>query len=239
MKYDVGDRVRMKKAIPGHRDYMAGEIATISHIIETGLGYKCYRLVEDKCDWPWDDTMIECKVEDEMKSEDELLDKYEELIDRAFKGGYEKCKSDIELNGFQLPEGYIFKDENGKEILTSKIILEKLEPKYPKTYKLCLAMTTYDKEERLLHVLDKFKQLLICRDAYWKIAGEEMGLDKPWEPDWRKKRYIIYRNQDAIIGGYREAGDAEHHIFEFPTKEMRDAFRENFGPDMEICKDFL
>ena len=27
--------------------------------------------------------------------------------------------------------------------------------------------------------------LLVCRDAYWKIAGEQIGLDKPWEPDWR------------------------------------------------------
>lgn len=67
-----------------------------------------------------------CSVETkETKSEDELLDDYEELTDRAFKGGYEKCKSDIELNGFQLPEGYIFKDENGNIINAQKIILEK------------------------------------------------------------------------------------------------------------------
>lgn len=67
-----------------------------------------------------------CSIEiEKTKSEDELLDNYEELTDRAFKGGYEKCKSDIELNGFQLPEGYQFVDENGNIINTQKIILEK------------------------------------------------------------------------------------------------------------------
>ena len=79
----------------------------------------------------------------------------------------------------------------------------------------------------------------MCRDAYWKLYGEEMGLEKPWEPDWRKERYIIYRNQDIIIGGYREAGYVEHHIFEFPTKEIRDNFFNAFRDDIEKCKELL
>lgn len=68
-------------------------------------------------------------IEEEMKSEDELLNEYEELTDRAFKGGYEKCKSDIELNGFHLPDGYQFKDENGNVINAQRIALEKKSPK--------------------------------------------------------------------------------------------------------------
>lgn len=178
----------------------------------------------------------------------------------AFKSGYEKCKSDIELNGIQLPDGYQFKDENGNIINTTKIVLEKKKKEYPKTYEECCKVLginsenflsirnvhRYDGEEETIKyerdLLDKFDylwQLIICRNAYWKIAGEEMGLGKPWEPDWREERYIIYRNQDDIIGGYREAGYVEHHIFEFPTKEMRDAFKENFDPDIEFCKKFL
>ena len=87
--------------------------------------------------------------------------------------------------------------------------------------------------------MNQFYQLLICRDAYWRVYGEENGLGKPWEPDWREERYIIYRNQDDIIGGYRKAGYVEHHIFAFPTEEMRDAFYENFDPDIEQCKELL
>jgi hypothetical protein len=188
-----------------------------------------------------------CSVEtEETGSENKLLDDYEELTDRAFKGGYEKCKSDIELNGFQLPEGYIFKDDNGNEILTNKIILEKKkkEVTYPKTYEECCKIIDSDPKFYVdTHLysgtLETLYKLLICRDAYWKIAGAEMGLGKPWEPDWREERYIIYRNQDDIIGGYREAGDVEHHIFEFPTSEMRYAFEDNFDQDLEICKTLL
>ena len=30
------------------------------------------------------------------------------------------------------------------------------------------------------------QKLIICRDVYWKIYGEQMGLGKPWEPDFGK-----------------------------------------------------
>ena len=39
------------------------------------------------------------------------------------------------VNEFNLPEGYIFKDENGNVINATKIVLEKKEKEYPKTYK--------------------------------------------------------------------------------------------------------
>ena len=149
----------------------------------------------------------------------------------------------------ECPDGYIFKDENGNVINASKIVLEKKKPKYPKSLAECLEILDYSKDALLsdkkglysyrVNLLADFQKLLICRDAYWKIAGEEMGLGKPWEPDWRKARYIIYRNQDNIIGGYREVGHVEHHIFEFPTKEMRDAFKENFKDLIEDCKELL
>ena len=141
MKYEIGDKVRIKSidwynknkdkygdVSCGEFDFVEGmkkfcsETLTISEDVDYG-----YLMLEDNHGYVWTDEMIEGLVEEETKSENELLDEYEELTDRAFKGGYEKCKSDIELNGFQLPEGYIFKDENGNEILTSKIILEKKE----------------------------------------------------------------------------------------------------------------
>ena len=123
---------------------------------------------------------------------------------------------------------------------------------YPKTFEECckvleiegnsLLINTKnitDYERDLGNLIGRLHRLIICRDAYWKIAGEEMGLDKPWEPDWREGRYIIYLNQDDIIGGYRKAGFVEHHIFAFPTKEMRDTFKENFKKDIEKCKELL
>ena len=35
---------------------------------------------------------------------------------------------------WDLPEGYIFKDENGNVINATKIVLEKKKKEYPKTY---------------------------------------------------------------------------------------------------------
>ena len=159
---------------------------------------------------------------------------------------------------FTLPKDHVLKDENGNVINARKIVLEKKKKEYPKTYEECCKVMgvnhtndldicehcdykteiTYY-EDSLLEKIETLYRLIICRDAYWKIAGEEMGLGKPWEPDWREGRYIIYRHQDDIIGGDREAGCVEHHIFEFPTVEMRDAFKENFDPDIEVCKELL
>ena len=42
------------------------------------------------------------------------------------------------------------------------------------------------------NLLEKLQELLICRDAYWKIAGEQMGLGEPWEPDWCNENKLKY-----------------------------------------------
>ena len=167
---------------------------------------------------------------------EELVEK-ESSIDLTAKG--EEVKKRIEI---RIPEGYEYVIESGKIIFTKK------KKEYPKTYKECcrimdidtgFLLTSYDIDFWKGHLLTSLQKLLICRDAYWKIAGEEMGLDKPWEPDWREERYIIYLNQDYIIGGYREAGCVEHYILSFPTAEMRDSFYENFKEDIEKYKELL
>ena len=120
------------------------------------------------------------------------------------------------------------------------------QPKYPKTYEECcdvlkieypyfkteedgISASTY--KNKLFGAL---KQLLICRDAYWKIAGEQMELGKPWEPDWKE-----CRQPSHCI--FIEIDNFKHlsHILAFPTKEMRDAFYENFKDLIEQCKELL
>ena len=119
-------------------------------------------------------------------------------------------------------------------------ITEKKE--YPKTYEECAemlgecAIMTHGYKRDLLNALQK---LIICRDAYWKIAGEEMGLGRPWEPDWTNQespKYCIASVEGQIKAAERYIVNT---ILAFPTKEMRDAFRENFDPDIEICKELL
>ena len=152
------------------------------------------------------------------------------------------------VNEFELPNGYIFKDENGNVINATKIVLEKKKKEYPKTYEECrdyieschvepfcadLIATGYKSK-----LIESFARLLICRDAYWKIAGEEMGLGKPWEPDWDNvsDKYCIY-----FVSGdaWSKQCQTRQCPFAFPTPEMRDAFKKNFDPDIENCKELL
>ena len=150
---------------------------------------------------------------------------------------------------WDLPDGYIFKDDNGNVINATKIVLEKKKKEYPNTYKECrkimgvdtdFLFTGYDLDLWKGHLLSSLQKLLICRDAYWKIAGEEMGLNKPWEPDWcdyTTKYCILYSPQ--YRGICKRQYDGIKHILAFPTEEMRDAFYENFKELIEECKELL
>ena len=148
------------------------------------------------------------------------------------------------INGIKLPEGYIFKDENGNIINAQKIVLEKKKNRYPKTYKKCCEVLDwnhrdYDRVGYESELLCKFQVLLLCRDAYWKIAGEEMELGKPWEPDWKdnyqKKWTINFYHYEINLTN----GPNVHFVLAFPTEEMRNAFYENFKELIEICKELL
>ena len=159
-------------------------------------------------------------------------------------------------NVWELPDGYQFVDENGNVINATIIALEKKKTEYPKTYEECckiLGLLNVDlcfntdyrsfyasKEQwKRLGLMNQFYQLLICRDAYWKIAGEEMGLGKPWEPDWEDEhqgKWVITMDLGYIVTGYVFS---KNHILAFPTAEMRDAFYENFKELIESVKELL
>jgi hypothetical protein len=88
-------------------------------------------------------------------------------------------------------------------------------------------------------LMQAFQKLLICRDAYWKIAGKEMGLGKPWEPDWlngEQDKYVLFTHNNAICSNRYVLG---HNILAFPTEEMRDIFFENFKDLIDECKELL
>ena len=183
---------------------------------------------------------------------------------KALNGGLENVKCNNEMN---LSEGYIFadEDENGNIINATKIVLEKKEKMYPKTYDECckilgvdpnnfLTITncyygeveTTNYERGLLNNLTSLWYLLICRDAYWKIAGDEMGLGKPWKPDWEnseERRYSIVNIEGDInlpeTTLTKWILKVTNKILVFPTIKMRDAFYENFKDLIENCKELL
>ena len=244
--------------IPEMSQY-CGEILTINQVVEE---YEHYRVSE--CAFSWTDEMIEGLVEEEnkvgtalnpieLKSNANCLTR--EMIEEFTEEENEKKLSDESWRyknifdssqypqSFELPEGYIFKDENGNVINATKIVLEKKKKEYPKTYEECCKVLGIDTlghsaDGYKWEILSTFQNLLICRDAYWKIAGEEMGLGKPWEPDWsgNNAKYSIYTIKGVLT---KATSCYDGAIFTFPTEEMRDAFYENFKNEIESCKELL
>lgn len=153
---------------------------------------------------------------------------------------------------FQIPEkekanawdGHTPKDvaERIRKFLTPK-------PKYPTTHEECCEVLDIhpsrsidltfisdltDYEDNLSGLMYGLYKLLICRDAYWKIAGD-------WKPSYnplsdKENLYSIVTFNGEII-----KCETEHRntILTFPSSEMRDAFYENFKDLIESCKELL
>ena len=143
------------------------------------------------------------------------------------------------------------KDYEIKEV-DGKFMLLKKKLQYPKTYEECFNIC-WGNRHHIVQVVglddlgdnkelfESFIKLKICRDAYWKIAGEEMGLSKPWESDFTnndEERYGIYTLANKVEKDFCGVGDV-NMILVFPTEEMRDAFFDNFKDLIEQCKELL
>jgi hypothetical protein len=162
------------------------------------------------------------------------------------------ANSDLDEVEIVLGDNFELKIREGKYYAIRKKIL------YPKTFEECCKVlgckaddffTSFsykgcdvvisEYEDKVDDLLQNFRKLRYARDAYWKIAGEQMGLGEPWEPDWSTESEIKY-----VIEVYRNKVRTNSHgypntILAFPTAEMRDAFLENFGYLIELCKELL
>lgn len=171
---------------------------------------------------------------------DELQPYKEETMERKYNVEeylevWEETEKGLEVvvnNNFEL------KEDNGKFYIIKKQL------QYPKTYEECcnvlgvnpsFDIRMLEDEESTLYF--NFIDLVRCRNAYWKIAGEHMGLGKSWKQDYDNRGFII-ANNNGNIHTYEYHGN-NNIILAFPTEEMRDAFYENFKDLIERCKELL
>ena len=263
MKYKVGDKVRIKSLdwynenknnnreikfengiFTTLKSTFLGQIMTIEEITLE----KQYILMEDRYKTLWTDEMIEGLVEEDNIGAGcpnyDIIDKRKTI--RITEKDYQD-KVEIYLGGYEL------KQEGEKWFAVKK------KPKYPKTYEDCCKVldfcgeyffTTYEegihlpennnivKIHQILKSTSILTKLIICRNAYWKIAGDEMGLGKPWEPTHKDSVFSISRMHSKIVTECHLGGCC---IFEFPTAEMRDAFKasDEISKLIEECKEFL
>ena len=239
-----------------YMSYFCGKTLTIKSVFK-----KSYHMNEtSSCEF-WTDEMIEglaetgcecndncCETKDIMEEDIIDIDEFQndnEIIDIIHEYVYR-----LEGNECQIarPEGYQFTDEDGNVINTTTIVLEKKKREYPKTYKECHEIMVQWKEydcnpnsELILCdvPIHDFCKLIVARNIYWKIAGEEMGLGKPWEPDWKDGsiKYVILYDHNEIHADFFNC--TANRILSFPTEEMRDAFYENFKDLIESVKELL
>jgi hypothetical protein len=168
----------------------------------------------------------------------------EKLMPRIDLTRYCKDKYILDLGDYEI------KEENDVTYMIHK------KPQYPKTYAECCKVLnipfngdiiyggnwTHGEEylDKHLDIIRNFQKLKICRDAYWKIVGEQMGLCEPWEPQFENSNiphYCIFINHTGKV--YKDCFYGNRCLLVFPTAEMRDAFYENFKDLIEQCKDFL
>ena len=250
LKYKVGDKVYSKtwqrnviiqEIIPGGF-YKVGDIH--------GLGW--FTEHEDNL----------CKVKPTCEIDSAVLEKVNTLktqsdnMETETHRGY--YTTDVETtNESKKVAWFTFKDNDFADkveldLSNREIIIEdgkwfvvKKKKEYPKTYEECCEILDIIDNRPPWHgyrsvQLKIFQKLLICRDAYWKIAGEEMGLKRHWKPDWLDDdvvKHII--SHDGKTYGTRGGLNYINYILAFPTEEMRDAFFNAFREDIEKCKELL
>ena len=157
----------------------------------------------------------------------------------------EKKINQMSLENYDLDEvEIVLGDRFELKIKDGKYYAVRKKLTYPKTYDECCEVlnTHVSNVTRPIgwkeNLISKFQELIICRDAYWKIAGEQMGLGKPWKPVWDESEdlYTIH----TFNGEIRLSGTSHRNaILVFPTEEIQNTFYDNFRKLIEQCKELL
>ena len=198
--------------------------------------YHLNHLNGGECGWHVSDCLIKPKNEDVIigtKIESTGFMQMGKTVSLIFNSENYEDEVELQLGDYEI------------EVRDGKTYAVKKKPKYPNDYEECVRIAKnihgYD-----IHIdvpaygelMESFVKLLICRDAYWKIAGEEMGMGYSWKYDMSKDEfsYAISYQYGCI-----EKNEIRHKnaILVFPIKELRDAFYENFKDLIEQCKELL
>ena len=127
----------------------------------------------------------------------------------------EKLEDKVEII---LNDNYEIKIEDGKTYIVRKQL--------PKTFRECCKVLNLNEDGKLYtkgyraSLIQATHQLLICRDAYWKLAE--------WNPKIKGEKFYM----NSLPSFLRD-------LFPMPIEEMRDAFYDNFKDLIEQCKELL
>ena len=225
IQFIPGDKVTVN--LPGFEDHSEKEVSKLIWISKSkSIAYSMQ--CEDEGREIYSSDVLDPVVKEVTVNniEDFLTDKKISSINFQDQEHY---SDEVELC---LSDQHEIKEKNGKWFVVKK------KPELPKTYEECC---------RILGIADvgngycgykwkllgAFQELLICRDAYWKLAGD-------WEPDYKtlvdNGYFTIHTFNREIV---KSKTSHRQSILAFPTEEMRDMFYENFKDLIEKCKELL
>jgi hypothetical protein len=174
-----------------------------------------------------------CLTKDIRLHKENNMNKFKSLNVETYLKVWDETEKGLEV---LVNDRFELKEDNGKFYIVKK------QPEYPKTFVECAKMLDCFGAAHIdgykCELLESLQELLVCRNAYWKIAGEQMDLGKPWEPDYTDD------NVKYIIGIHRNHLDLNctierNYILIFPSEEIRDEFYENFKNLIESVKELL
>ena len=173
--YKVGDNVVVKE-----RD----KIVTITDmswrndrevIYETLFKDDCYECFSAEELQPYkeqepmeEQTYLNPKANKEKEEIKENLKEVKELMKETIK--MNSSEMDGERFIVPIPKGYEFVGVDNQQV-----VFEKVKPQYPKTYEECCEYIGCNDKIKM-SLIGQFTQLINARNAYWKLAGEQMGL---------------------------------------------------------------
>lgn len=226
--YKVGDKVIVKErdkiVTITDMDWRNGREVIYETLFKNDC-YECFSVDE-----------LQPYKEQESMEEQKLIPPYMDYDVRTHK--MNPAEMDGERFIVPIPKGYEFA---GIDDDNQQVVFEKIKPQYPKTYGECcrvLELTNLELPTASGYgaiEIEALQQLLICRNAYWKLAGD-------WKPDWnnlQQLKYSIWFDCNGVCLKSNRYSYAIQHILTFPTQEIRDAFYENFKNLIEECKELL
>jgi hypothetical protein len=236
--YKIGDKVQHKGATSCGSVFEVEEMCWVNNHVQYTVKHLCY----NNCHSVATAEDLQLYKEETMEGKITMNEDKGTLVAIDLTMDFRKADA-IEV----ILGDYEFVLKGGKTYFVKK-------NKYPKTYAECCKILNIPANgdivyagnwndggeylDKHLDILRNFQKLRICRDAYWKIAGEQMGLGKPWKPDWTisETKFTIVEIAGIVV---KSADMCNKHILAFPTEEMRDAFFEYFKELIEQCKELL
>lgn len=218
------------------------------------LGIECFTLDEFLEKYPF-------RVGDEVLYDDNIVEicgmlwQFGDILYYFYYNGVLRCGSKDSFKPKEMIEGLIWSAPKDTESLMidiprgyefagidddkQQVVFTKIQPNYPKTYEECCEILGYEPDMHTVtgynaELIENFQTLKLCRDAYWKIAGDWMPITD--QAIVNPTTYHVLPDGSVSLCC---CSSSNKKLLLFPTEDMAIAFSKNFKNLIDSCQDLL